>query len=151
MSLVYGLNPFSCRIWTGFQSWCLVISFYDSSLLQKCLTDRLMDTTPSTHHGYVSKLLILNQLSCPWLVPGPTDAASGSTTLSPHPHTPSNKPAQLKNEVSSIVNRCVSSLLHCIHVSLTCVLSLSFSPSHRGCMERSEEIMRGERKQGNMF
>ncbi len=36
-------------------------------------------------------------------------------------------------------NGCVSSLLNCIHVSLTCVLSLSLSPTHHGCMERCKE------------
>ncbi len=34
---------------------------------------------------------------------------------------------------------CISSLLNCIHVSLTCVLPLHLSSSHSGCMERCKE------------
>ncbi len=34
---------------------------------------------------------------------------------------------------------CISSLLNCICVSFTCVLSLHLSPAHRGCMERRKE------------
>ncbi len=39
----------------------------------------------------------------------------------------------------AVCTGCVSSLLNCIHVSLTCVLSLRLSPAHHGCMERRKE------------
>ncbi len=38
-----------------------------------------------------------------------------------------------------LVHGRVLSLLNCIHVSLTCVLSVRLSPAHQGCMERLKE------------